>query len=560
MLPTLKGRSTSTDEYTFLSPTSPTRESSTLYESLEHHINDLESQSRTLLNATDDRPNSVVTEATAIGDRDMDSIEDTKLGIYSIIVVCASAVGGILFGFDTAIISSCLLFINQDLGHVLSSFEKELITAVTSITALIGAVSAGYLSDKFGRRNTLALCCLVFIISAIQMGVAHSVFQLVAGRAVVGVAVGGASMVVPVFISEVAPSNIRGMLLAVNSISTTGGQLIAYLVANGLKNVENNWRYSFLVSGIPPFLFLLAVKFIPESPRYSIIKGQTQQAEDALSRIYPYAEPDQVQDRIFSIQVDVNNAKQLYNVPFWEVIKSKKSTQNALLTGSILMAIQQCVGFNAFMYYSATIFKNLGFEDPIFASISIALTNFLFSFFPLFLVDKVGRRKMLLRTVWILAVALAIASAVYSVAPENHPEAEAGVSTSNVIASIAIILYVAGYASGLGTVPWSSVEFLPLEARAIGGTIITCCNWSTNSIISFTYLTLMDKLSPGFTFGFFGIICLLSWLWIYMSYPDVSGIPLEEISKIFDNGVDIKLADELRNKHEAHKRISFSQI
>lgn len=481
---------------------------------------------------------SASTETTA---HDLDTIEETPSGRYLVVIVIAAATGGLLFGFDTAIISSCLLFIGNDLGHYLKPIEAETITSVTSVTALLGSVFAGALADRYGRRNVLAACCAIFIFSAILTGFAQSVAQLVWGRAILGIAVGGASMVTPVFISEVSASKARGRLLACNSLSCTGGQLVAYLLANMLKNTKNNWRILFLLAGVPPTLFLLVVRFIPESPRYSVMQGDFQSAERALHRIYPRATHSQVQDKILLLQAGAQQAQELRNSNFWEVVRSKKSTQNALLVGLVLMFIQQCVGFNAFMYYSGIIFKELGFDDPIFASISIALTNFVFSFVPFFLVDKIGRRNTLLRTSWLLSVALFGAAAVYSI----------GTPFSNFLVLVAIVVYVAAYASGLGTIPWSSVELLPLEARAVGGTIIACCNWSANFVISLSYLSLVDRLSAGTTFVIFGVSCICSWIWIYRSYPDVTGIPLEQVSQVFEHGVDFNVARELRRAAKA---------
>lgn len=487
--------------------------------------------------SNEDRSQLLATSLNAEFEED-DNIESTRLGKYSFFVVSASAVGGILFGFDSAIISSVLLFIKNDLGHSLSDFEKESITSVTSITALLGSVFAGYLSDTFGRRNVLIYCCITFLISGIMMSLATSVTALVLGRALVGIAIGGASMVVPVFITEIAPSKIRGSLLSLNTICTTGGQLLAYLFANMVKKMNNNWRYSFLVSIIPPILFLLIVKFVPETPRYDIMQGNLKAAHKALSKIFPYANKNQVNNKIKEIQRDLScDSTKSFK---FQLIFQKKSTLHALVVGCILMLIQQCCGFNAFMYYSPTIFSALGYQDPIFVSISIALTNFVFSLLPFLILDKLGRRRTLLCSVLILSISLLLGSIILNLNNNSNPDLniDERITDNNrpygIIMLVSIITYVAGYASGLGTVPWLSVEFLPLEARATGSMIITCFNWSSNFVISSTYLSLVDMLSPGIVFMGFSIISIISWLWIYCCYPEVKGIPLEHIPELFE--------------------------
>ncbi|ODV62525.1 Cin10p ASCRUDRAFT_80018 [Ascoidea rubescens DSM 1968] len=515
-------------------------------------------------NAHDPRRQSTASLFSLSSSYNYDTIEDTPIGIFGILVIVCSTVGGLLFGYDTGVISGCLVLIDNDLGRELSSWDKELITSITSVGALLGSIAAGLTSDikRFGRKLTIVLCCLVFILAAIEMSLATSVLLLVIGRFIAGVAIGLASVSVPIYISELSPSKIRGLLIALNSLSTTGGQFLAYLVSNHLKNINNNWRWLFLISGLPPLVFLLISKFMPESPRFLISTGQLKKAELSLKKLFPHAKESQYHDKIVLIQNDVSRNKNLSKKNWYDRTFKILSTRRALLVGISLMSFQQLCGFNAFMYYSATIFKKTGFNDPILISIFIAGSNFFFSFIPIFLIDIIGRRKLLLYTVWIMSISLFVASVVYlSLKSDEYNNLDIDNDHYKyVILLISIITFVGSYASGLGTVPWTSVEFLPVEARSIGSTLISSSNWICNTLISSTYLSLIKYTNPSFTCLLFSLICFLGWFGIYNYYPDATGLALENIRKIFENGIDIKLADELRREIKLNKYENFNSI
>lgn len=477
-----------------------------------------------------------------------EDIETTKTGLFSTLVVCSAAVGGFMFGYDTACISSILIFLDQA-DFTLTSSQKELITGITSVGSFFGATGAAVFATMVGRKLIITLCCIVFSLSALELGLSHSVPLLVAGRFIVGLAVGAASMIVPVYISEVSPSKKRGRLLTLNSVSTTGGQFIANIIAYAIKDMKSNWRWMFLASGIPPLLFLCVVKFIPESPRYLLLHDDTTQAHIGLSKLYPNATKQQIVDKIESIKFDIKSNQVQMKKPVYERLFGSPIIIRALAVGCVLMFFQQAVGFNSFMYYGATIFKTVGVGDPLVVSILISGTNFLFTFVALKFIDQVGRRKMLLSTVWIMGLGLFIAAFGFYKVQVSKTETNVIESLNfySILLVLSVLTYVASYASALGTVPWSSVEFLSLEARAPGAAMISCTGWITNSIVSVTFLSMMNILSATGVCIIFASICFIAWAFIYGWYPEVTGLPLEEIREVFRNGVDIHYVKKRRD-------------
>ncbi|ODQ78447.1 hypothetical protein BABINDRAFT_162670 [Babjeviella inositovora NRRL Y-12698] len=474
------------------------------------------------------------------------TIENTITGTFAYLVVLSAAIGGLLFGYDTGVISGVLVTVGTDLGETLTPHQMELITAITSIGALVGSCGAGFWADRVGRKRIIAVCCVVFIAAACGMGFSQTVTQLVCGRLVVGFAVGAASMIVPVYIAEIAPSHQRGMLLTLNSVATTGGQAVAYIVAVLVKDWKYSWRIMILVSVVPPAIFLLVVGFIPESPRFLVLKNDVRTASSALGKLYPSATAEQIGEAIEIIQKDVLANKAILQETAAVRLFGKTSTVRALAVCCGLMMFQQLCGFNALMYYSPTIFQTLGIKNPLLTGLFIALTNFAFTFVAVYLIDRVGRRKILLNTVWIMS--LTLFGAGYFLR-NMKPGAEPSTGNSQIIMALCCLcLYVASYASALGTVPWTASELLPMEARALGATLVTCCNWLTNTIVSVSFLSLVTRIGSWGTFSIYGAVCVLGWLGIYVAYPEVNGLPLEVVSKIFEDGFGVGLANEMRRE------------
>lgn len=523
---------------------------------------------------------SQVTSTTA---NDIDQLP-YSFTLKTCLILVGATVGGLLFGYDTGVISGVLLTLRpQDISRsILTDFDKELITSMTGVGSFFGSMLGFPLADKYGRKMTLAYCCLVFIIAAIWMAISTTLLFLVMGRFVVGIAVGIAAQCIPVFMSEISPSKIRGTILTLNSLAITGGQLASYVMSLLFANVEHSWRYLFGLSAIPGLIFILLLDFIPESPRWLISIGNIPKAYESLKIIYPKATSQQLALKLKRLIVDLNKLRKYQNIdePLFrrssssffrynsvsnslqfsleesgnERVTSDSSTptaqnilgrhkrvyrmepkaRRALLVGCVLMFFQQITGFNAFMYYATIIFSDLDIKNPLVPAIAVAFTNFMFTFVALRLVDSIGRRITLLYTVSLMTLALLLSS--FAFARDN---------TTLVIATI--LVFVASYASGMGAIPWTTVEFLPLNRRSFGSGCISCTNWLTNAVVSMSYLSVMNRFGNERTMLIFAFFSFLNWIFVYFKFPEVKGLTLEEIGRIFEDGIDVHYV--YRNYH-----------
>ncbi|GMM58754.1 Cin10 protein [Maudiozyma humilis] len=476
-------------------------------------------------------------------------------------IFAGATVGGLLFGYDTGVVSGVLLYLRPgDLGRAtLTDRERELITAVTGAGSFAGALAAFPAADLWGRRATLALCCLGFIAASALMSMARSLAVLVVGRAAVGVAVGVAAQCVPLYLAETAPAPLRGTAIALNTLAVTAGQLLAYAAAWLLgPRTPHAWRYLFGLAALPAALFVLLLDAVPESPRWLAQHGRTEDAVRALKQVYPYATPQQLRAQLHSFAAGTGAAQPLRrtnSIPArtygavqpqappqqphsparspWHSLQALRSpgALRALAVGCTLMLFQQLSGFNAFMYYAPLIFSKLGGSvaastNPLLPALCIAAVNCTFTLVPLLGADSLGRRRLLLCTLWICVLGLVLASLGFR-------------NDDGALLLGAVLLFVAGYASALGSVPWSSVEFLPRDARAAGSALIACTNWAANTAVSATYLSLADALGGEAVMLAFAACMALCWLFVYAWYPEVRGLSLEEVREVFARGVDV---------------------
>ncbi|KIL94307.1 hypothetical protein FAVG1_02870 [Fusarium avenaceum] len=481
-----------------------------------------------------------------------DSIEDTKPSKSVWLITFTVAMGGFLFGYDTGVISAVLVTLGDDLGHELSSHEQELITSITSGGALIGALMAGLPADKYGRKLGIYIGCLLFLIGSVVQAAAFNLAAMTAGRLIVGFGVGSAAMIIPLYIGELAPAKYRGRMIAFDNLSVTLGQLVSYGLGAAFTDVPHGWRYMIAIGGIPPIILAFLLPGCPESPRQLIAHGKRDEAEKCLRRVYPAATEEQLKSKldhlVWTIEVESSvvagkslwwQFKQLHCVP---------SNLRALVTACTVMAISQLGGFNTLMYYSATLFSLVGFNKPTAVAIVVGATNFLFTFVNLVVIDKAGRRIILIVTVLGMSVSMVIAAIAFHWIPISKDlvlQADS-VNWAGIVVLVTIIFYVAFFASGVATIGWVGTELLPLEVRALGTMMNTVTCWGCNIIIASTFLSMMKSMTPSGAFGFYAGICFFGWIFIIFFYPEVKNLPLEEVRKVFENGFDVKLAKQMQ--------------
>jgi MFS transporter, SP family, solute carrier family 2 (myo-inositol transporter), member 13 len=463
----------------------------------------------------------------------------------------------LIAGYDTGYISAVLVTIGTALGHELSSSEQEMVTSLTSGGAFVGAVAAGLTADRFGRRLPIWWACATFILGTLLQCVAYSVAQFAVGRFIVGLGVGGAAMIVPLYISEIAPAKFRGRMVAFNNTSVTLGQLVASAIGAGCANVNNGWRITVGVGGIPPIILAGLLFTCPESPRQLVAHGRNEAAEAVLLKIYPTSTHEQRDAKLKSIEMSIRQmTSSMHQDSLWQSFKhilNNAATGRAVMTACIVMAISQLGGFNTLMYYAATLFSIVGWKNPTAVGITVSAANFVFGIITIFLVDRVGRRVLLSISVAGMAICLAIAAIAFHFIPisKDLVVQTDTVGWPGIVILVTIICYVGFFSSGVAPIAWVGTELMPLEVRAVGTMLNTATCWGTNIIISSTFLSMMKGITPSGAFGFYCGICTVGWIFIIFFYPECKGMPLEAIREVFSKGFGVKYSKKWQreNKH-----------
>ncbi|KAJ5105900.1 hypothetical protein NUU61_003247 [Penicillium alfredii] len=476
--------------------------------------------------------------------RELEDINAIPLGWFIWVVAFTASIAGLLFGYDTGIISAVLVYIGNDLGgRAPTHSEKELITSLCSAGAFFGAICAGMTADKFGRKNPIYVGCFLFTIGAALQASAYTIAQMAVGRFVVGLGVGSAAMIVPLYVAELAPAQVRGRLIGLNNISITGGQVLSYAIGAAFASVDNGWRYMVGLGGVPSIILACLLPWCPQSPRQLVYKGRVDEARSVLRRIYGQATEHQIEIILGSIQDACNEARRLNeNESKWDkIVQLHRVPANfrALFSACGLMVMSQMSGFNTLMYYSSTLFSMVGFDQPVAVGLIVAAPNLAMAFLNVLLVDRLGRRRLLLYTSWGMCaglIAVAIAFAFLPVDTETLEVHTGGTSTEAIVILVFVLWFVLFYGVSVGNTAWMSADFFPLEVRSMGTMWMTCSTWVSNVIVSSTFLSMMQTMTPSGTFGFYAGICGLGWVWIYFFYPEVSGLQLEEIRGIFERG------------------------
>ncbi|KAG9022547.1 myo-inositol transporter, partial [Tulasnella sp. UAMH 9824] len=504
---------------------------------------------------------------------------DTATTWYIWMLVLASSISGLLFGYDTGVISGALVTIRGDLGPPeLSNMQKELITSSTTLGALLGGLAGGIISDWTGRKWVLGIADVIFIAGAAVQAVSHTVWRMVWGRFVIGIGVGLAACIVPLFIGELAPTAQRGRLVTVNVVSITLGQVIAYGIGAAFESLDGGWRWMVGLGAVPAALQFFFLPFLPESPRILLRQGNRYTAARNLSKIYGKATPEEIEQRVRlmedSVQESIRITKQTTFTERFMSVFLVNENRRALIVACGLQAFQQLCGFNTLMYYSATLFKSIGFNKPTAVGLIISGTNFVFTLFALKYIDIIGRRRIMLYSSPGMIFGLGFASvSFYSQLKIVLPSQFSGIGNVmhtntvltqktngvlvdgtdypkswSVLVLFSMVCYVASYATGLGNVPWQQGELFALEVRGIGSSLATATNWTGNLIIGATYLSLIHKITAAGAFAFYAGLCFIGWTFCRLCYPETAGLSLEEVTQIFKDDFGIEAAERLRRE------------
>jgi SP family galactose:H+ symporter-like MFS transporter len=431
-----------------------------------------------------------------------------------------SALGGLLFGYDTGVVSGAILFVKED--FLLSSTMEEVVVSIVLLGAVFGAAAGGTLADRFGRRKVLIFTAAIFVLGAIETALSESVFWLIAGRVIVGAAIGAASFTAPLYISEVSPVAMRGRLVSLNQIALTSGIVISYLADFALSGIRG-WRWMFGLAAVPAVIFGIGMVFMPESPRFLVRNALMDKARTVLQRIRGTAGVDaELQE------IQESFSKQSGG---WEELKNPL-IRPALIVGSGLAIFQQITGINTVIYYAPTIFEFAGFKTAsvaILATVGVGVINVLMTAVAMFLIDRVGRRPLLLASLAGMSLSLGILGISFWLPTLS------GALTWVAVGSL--MLYVGSFAVGLGPVFWLLIsEIYPLKIRGLAMSIATIANWTCNLLVALTFLTLIQFMGRPLTFWFYGLMGITAWLFAYFLVPETKGRSLEDIEAHWRRG------------------------
>ena len=431
-----------------------------------------------------------------------------------------AAIGGFLFGYDTGVIGGALLFIKKDLD--LGKQQQQFVVAVLLIGAMVGAVCSGYLADRISRRYTKMISGTVYTIGALGLAFSQGFWEIIASRFWLGLAVGTASFVSPMYISEIVPKRIRGGVTSFNQLMITSGILLAYVADWGFKGFANNWRWMFGVGAIPGIALAVGMYFMPFSPRWLVEQGREDEARDVLRRFGRDEEEREVEiDQIGEVSQRELDLRDLL----------RPAVRPMLIVGVGLAVFQQIVGVNTVIYYTPTILEYTGIHNAgaLQQTMFVGLTNVVFTIVAILLLDTLGRKFFLITGTACLTAALVGLGVFFEV---GWLQQNAGW-----MALACLLVYIMGFAVGLGPVFWLMIsEIFPLRMRGPAMAVCTFFNWTLNFAISFTFLSLVDLITKSGTFWLyaaFGICALAFYGWIV---PETKDRSLEEIEQ--DLGAD----------------------
>ena len=445
--------------------------------------------------------------------------EDNSSG-FVYVAAAISALGGMLFGYDTGVISGAILFISKDFS--LTQLQVEIVVSCVLIGALMGAMTGGVLADRFGRRRVIIATATLFVGGAIVTALSPTFTLLISGRIIVGAAIGVASFTTPLYISEVSPVKIRGRLVSINQVALTSGIVMSYLVDYALADIQG-WRWMFGLAAVPAAILAVGMFWLPESPRWLVSKNLIDSARTVLERI---RRTKDVGTELDDIQSSLAVRSGSWRDLFTPLIRP------ALIVGVGLAILQQITGINTVIYYAPMIFEFTGAKSAsasILATIGVGVVNVAMTVVALLLVDRVGRRPLLLIGLTGMIIGLGVLGLAFQL-----PSLSGSLGW---IAEISLMLYVGAFAIGLGPVFWLLIsEIYPLKIRGVAMSVATSANWGANLFVALTFLTLIQATGRSSTFWIYGLVGIGAWLFTWFYVPETKGRSLEDIESHWKAG------------------------
>jgi SP family galactose:H+ symporter-like MFS transporter len=434
---------------------------------------------------------------------------------FLLFAIAVSAIGGFLFGYHMAIITGALSFLVP--AFQLSIADQAMVVSIILMGALIGALSGGSIADRIGRKRAMIVTAVFFIFGALICSLCQSYAMLLIGRLVSGFGLGMSSVAGPIYLAEISPPHYRGAFVACYQLAVTLGILSSFLVSY-LFATSADWRWMFAMGMFPAIFQLIALFFFTETPAWLFKRGLPEQGIHVLKRLR--------KDREWVHQVEaMKHAASNRRKGMWKILFSP-ALRYVLIVGVCLSVMQQITGINTVIFYAPKIFQTVGIASDtgaILATLGIGLINVIATLFSMWLLDRAGRRILLLVGTVGMAVCLGMLSTAYFTQAKMI----------DLVAFISLIGYVAFFAIGLGPVTWVVLsEIYPLKVRGHAMTMAIFGNWLFNYLVALTFLNLIEILKPEGTFLMYAIICVFSAWFVYRFIPETKGKSLEEIESM----------------------------
>ena len=425
-----------------------------------------------------------------------------------------TALGGLLFGYDTGVVSGALLFLRHNFGG-LSNIQEELVTSLLLVGAMAGALLAGRLADRIGRKPTILITATVFVVGVLLAAFTPSYAVLLVARVIIGLAVGASSLTVPLYIGEAAPPAVRGGLVSLNQLAITIGILVSYLVDYGLAS-SGNWRLMFGLAALPAVLLFIGILTQHESPHWLVERGRETEARAVLARL---RRPDEVEPEVTEIREVISRGRGGLR----ELLAA--AVRPALFVGVMMAVFQQVTGINTVIYYAPSLLHDagLGASSALLANVGIGIVNVGMTIVAIRLLDRTGRRPLLIFGSAGMAVGMCAAALAFL----------GGTHLSGGRAAVAIgalVLYTGSFAIGLGPVFWLLIsEIYPLRVRGSAMSVASMANWAANFVVTVSFLTLLSAIGGTGVFFLFGFLTLVAIWFFIRRVPETKGRSLPAI-------------------------------
>jgi sugar porter (SP) family MFS transporter len=427
-----------------------------------------------------------------------------------------AALGGVLYGYDMGIIAAAIIFVKRSFN--LSTELEELVVSIVLIGAMAGALIGGAVADRIGRRATLVWASAIFIVGSLLAPLSPNVIFLIIARAIIGAGIGFTSVTAPVYVSELAPPQSRGMLIGLYQLALTMGIALADLVGYWLAP-QQAWRLMFGFAVVPTVLFLGVIVTVPESPRWLFAEGRSQDADSVLAS---YTNPEGakvlLQDIIEGLKTPIERR--------WRALWSP-TVRGSVLIACGFTVLQQVTGINTIIYYGPQIFELAGISthsNAILATLVIAVMNVAATIVGILLVDRVGRKPLL----YVGGVGMTLS--LFALAWGFRHKATLG-SALGALAVSSLLVYIACFAFSLGAIAWILVsEVFPLRVRGRGVAAATVFSGLSNFLVALTFLSVIHAVGDASTFAIFGLLCIVTLIFIRFAVPETCGRDLESIS------------------------------